>query len=69
MKQIYQSYEQWRKMVTEVAKLTLTADYCKERIAALQDENDRSTKSLVDAYGTAHRDQMVGYFEQALAEA
>lgn len=56
-------------MVTEVAKLTLTADYCKERIAALQDENDRSTKSLVDAYGTAHRDQMVGYFEQALAEA
>lgn len=65
----YESYAHWRSVMTDEAGLSLTADYCRERIEALTDEKDASTKAFVDAYGNEHRNQVVTWFEQAMAEA
>lgn len=69
MDSTYENYNHWRAMLTETAGIELNAAYCKERIEALADEKDPSTKALLGAYGSSHRDQIVRWFEQALEEA
>lgn len=69
MKPTYESYQHWRSMMTDTAGIKLTADYCKERIKALCNENDPTTKAFVRSYGEDHRDQIVRWFEQAAAES
>ncbi len=69
MKPTYKSYKDWRSMLTDTAGISLNADYCKERIAALRDEKDASTSAFLRSYGEQHRDQIVRWFEQAAAES
>ena len=64
----YESYTHWRDEMTQNAGITLDAAYCRERIQSLTNEDDSSTRSLLKAYGSGHRDQMVRWFEQALTE-
>ena len=54
--------------MTEKGGLTLDASYCKDRINALSNDEEASTRSLIRAYGSEHRDQMLRWFEQALSE-
>lgn len=68
MNPTYESYSHWRTMMTETAGLTLDADYCKERISVLTREKDASTVAFINLYGAKHRDQIVRWFEKALAE-
>lgn len=65
----YESYEHWRAMMTETAGIALNRDYCEERIAVLEDDEDASTRVFLKTYGSEHRDQIVGWFRQALAES
>ena len=69
MNPTYENYAHWRAMMTDTAGISLDAVYCKERIAALSDEKDHSTQAFLRTYGSAHRDQILGWFEQALAES
>lgn len=69
MNPTYESYAHWRAMMTETAGIELNATYCKERITALSNEKDPSTKAFLTAYGDSHRDRIVSWFEQALSEA
>ena len=69
MNPTFESYSHWRTMMTETAGLTLDRDYCKERIEALSNEGDPSTLAFLKAYGSAHRDQILRWFEQALSES
>ncbi|MBB81972.1 MAG: hypothetical protein CMN02_13480 [Roseibacillus sp.] len=64
----YESYAHWRAEMTENAKLTLDESYCKKRIEALSDDEDPSTSAFLKAYGAPHRDQVLSWFEQTLAE-
>lgn len=65
----FQDYAQWRGMMTDAAGITLDSGYCQERIAALSDEKDPSTRAFLSTYGSAYRDQVVSWFERALEEA
>ena len=65
----YESYAHWRAEMIEKARLTLDADYCEERIAALANAHDRSTKAFLKAYGVEHRDRVIKWFEQGRAES
>ena len=69
MKPTYENYQHWRSAMTNEAGLTLSADYCKERIEALGNDKDASTRAFVDAYGEDHRRQIIQWFEKALAGA
>ena len=64
----YESYANWRAEMTENAKLTLDEAYCKSRIEALSNDGDPSTSALLKAYGAAHRDQVLSWFQQTLVE-
>ncbi|MEM9283936.1 MAG: hypothetical protein AAGA96_19110 [Verrucomicrobiota bacterium] len=69
MNSTYESYAQWRSMMTETAGLNLDPSYCRERIEALSDEKDPSTKSFVKTYGVSHRNQIVRWFQQVIEES
>ena len=69
MEASYKSYAHWRAEIIEKARVTLDADYCKCRMAALANAHDPSTKAFLKAYGEEHRDQVLKWFEQALAES
>ena len=68
MNLVFKDYTHWRTTMTEVAGLSLDAGYCKERIEALSNESDSSTQAFIKEYGSSYRDQVVNWFEQALAE-
>ena len=69
MIQTYKGYDEWRAAMTETAGFSLNPAYCQDRINALSNEQDPSTRAFLKAYGDAHRDQVVRWFEQALAES
>lgn len=65
---LFTNYNDWRNTMIKNAGLTLDHDYCTERIAALQDEGNPTTKSFLKAYGANYRDQVIAWFQQALSE-
>ncbi len=62
------SYEAWRHCITEICKIPLTADYIRQRIAALHDTSDYMTQSFVRLYGERQRQLTVAWFQKALLE-
>ena len=66
---VFTTFSDWHHAITERCGLTLDRDYCEARIAALQNEADPATRSFLDAYGPAYRDQVVAWFRQALHHA
>ena len=61
----FASYSEWHDAMTNRAKIELTEEYCTERIRALQDSGDVSTKQFIRMFGTAYRDTVLGWFRQA----
>ncbi len=65
----FSNYQEWREAITVHCGLSLTSAYCRERIAALRDGGDRSTRAFVKLYGAAYRDRVISWFERAHTEA
>jgi len=65
---LYQNYQEWREDITTKGGFTLDRAYCEERIAALQNDEEPSTRSFLDAYGDKNRQQIIAWFQQALSE-
>lgn len=61
----FQTYEQWRESYGARCGITLTADYARERLAALNDPADRATREFTACYGEDYRRQVVAWFERA----
>ncbi|UTW45097.1 hypothetical protein KFE80_12110 [bacterium SCSIO 12696] len=59
------SYEEWRHCITVECRLELTESFISERIAALQNPRDYSTKKFIQLYGQHHLQKVLGWFEQA----
>ena len=45
----------------------LTKEYCEQRIAELEDENNPHTKAFIAAYGVAYLTQVIDWFKLAHA--
>jgi hypothetical protein len=65
----FTTYQEWHTTITGVCGLTLNRDYCAQRIRALGNEQDSSTRNFLKAYGTEYRDLVVSWFRQAEKEA
>ena len=59
------NYEAWRHCITVECGLVLTPDFIEERISALQNKKDYSTKKFVQLYGQQHLQNVLGWFMQA----
>lgn len=59
------NYEAWRHCITVECGLELTADFIEERVSALQNNKDYSTKKFVQLYGQQHLQNVLGWFIQA----
>jgi hypothetical protein len=64
---VFQSYHEWRSAITGPCGLTLTKEYCEERIATPMDEKAPGTKPFIETYGPDYRDQVISWFRQAIA--
>ncbi len=65
--QVFASYDEWHSAITGRCGLTLSKEYCEERIAALTDEKAPGTKPFIETYGADYRDQVIAWFRQALS--
>ena len=66
---LFTSYQEWRTTMIERAGLTLDRDYCKERLAVLEDESSEETRSFIKSFGATYHQQVVAWFHKALSEA
>lgn len=65
----FSDFSEWRKAITLRCGLTLSRDYCAERIAALRDDTIPTTRNFIKDYGENYRAQVIFWFEQARNEA
>lgn len=65
----FKDFPEWRQAITVRCGLTLSRDYCTERIAALRDDAVTSTQNFINTYGESYRDLVISWFEQAHNEA
>jgi hypothetical protein len=61
----FETYEEWHEAITERCGLTLTKTYCEERIRALSDPKDLSTRSFVELYGEGYLQKVISWFRRA----
>jgi len=61
----FESYEEWHDAITRRCGITLTKTYCTERIRALSDPKDPSTRDFVRLYGEAYLRKVISWFERA----
>ena len=66
---LFTNYQEWRTTMINRAGLTLDHDYCKERLAVLEDKNAEETSSFIKLYGDAYHEQVIAWFQKALSEA
>lgn len=59
------SYEDWRRCITVLCGIPLTSSYIQQRLAALRDPADSTTKRFVAIWGEHHRLRVIHWFEQA----
>lgn len=65
----FSDFNEWRQAITIRCGLTLSRDYCAERIAALRDDAVTSTRNFIDTYGENYRELVISWFERAHNEA
>jgi len=65
----FSNYREWRDAIINLGGFTLDRSYCEERISALKEGSDKTTQSFLESYGEEYRNQVIGWFEQALKEA
>lgn len=56
-------------LITQRCGTALTRAYCQERIIALRDDQDSSTRDFLKCYGKPHHQQVIAWYEQASREA
>lgn len=61
----FASYEEWRDAITNRCGIKLTPEYCAERVRALQDSANSSTKDFVKLFGPSYRDKVISWFKRA----
>lgn len=66
---LFTSYSEWHTAITGPCGLTLSKEYCRERLAALADTENPSTAAFIKAYGQKYTDQVCEWFQQAESEA
>ena len=66
---VFSNFSEWRRTITLRCGLTLSRDYCAERIAALRDETIPMTQNFIKNYGENYRTLVISWFEQAHHEA
>lgn len=59
------SYAEWHRCITVGCGITLTPAYIEARIAELGNTEEAETKRFTELYGEAHRERVLGWFEQA----
>ncbi len=59
------SYKEWHDAMANRCKISLTPEYCAERVRALQDPSDAATTQFLELYGRAYRDKVIGWFQRA----
>ena len=65
----FSNFDEWRLAITLRCGLTLSREYCAERITALQDEAVPSTKNFITEYGENYRQMVIQWFQQAEQQA
>jgi len=65
----FNDFNEWHQAITVRCGLTLSHQYCAERITALQDEAIPSTKNFIKEYGENYRQTVIQWFQQAQQEA
>lgn len=62
------SYAAWKHCITVECGIPLTPDFIKQRLSVWQNPKLEETQRFRRSYGDAHWQQVVGWFQQALAE-
>ena len=65
----FSDFEEWRRAITLRCGLTLSHDYCSERITALKDQSVPSTRNFIECYGESYRETVISWFELARQQA
>lgn len=58
------SYEAWKHCIEHWCEIPLTRPFVEQRLAALGNPKDEHTQKLVQAYGEAHHQQLLGWFQR-----
>jgi hypothetical protein len=61
------NYAEWRQCIEVSCGLRLTAEFIQERLAALRNPADAYTRAFTSKYGAAYLQQVISWYEQALA--
>jgi len=62
-------YASWRYCIEVKCGLALKPDFLRARIAVLSDPGQEETRRFARLYGDAHLKRVLGWFQQAAAEA
>lgn len=62
---IPKTYEQWQHCIVVECGLELSAQYISQRITALKNDKDQSTKQFLKLYGKEYLEQVIAWFTQA----
>lgn len=62
---IPRNYDEWRHCIEHWCGITLTPDHIAMRLHALKDNNNEHTRRLLECYGEAHRQSLIGWFGRA----
>jgi len=63
------SYAEFCYLITQRCGTVLSRIYCQERVTALRDDKNASTRDFAKAYGPQHHQQVIAWYEQASREA
>ena len=62
------SYTEWRHCITEICAIPLGEAFIRERLSALDNDNDHMTRKFIELYGRKHWEQTKEWFNRALNE-
>jgi hypothetical protein len=62
-------YASWRYCIEVKCGIAFTPEFLQQRIAVLSDPNHEETRRFAKLYGEPYREQVVGWFQRAAAEA
>ena len=65
----FSTYMEWRHALTEKCNISLSSEYARSRILALQDLGNSATREFTSKYGDEYRQQVIQWFEQAEKES
>ncbi|MEM6791682.1 MAG: hypothetical protein AAF928_18900 [Myxococcota bacterium] len=61
----FQTYAEWREALTVRCGIALTPEYARERVAALRNPDEPTTRDFAAKYGDAYLRQVIEWFEKA----